>query len=38
MSVKEIIKAFEKAYQEALEIEIELHEIMARERGIYVFK
>ena len=37
MSKEEIIKAFEKAYQEALEIEIALHKLQLRERGVYVF-
>ncbi len=38
MSEKEIIKAFEKAYKEALEIEIALRKLRLKERGIYVFK
>jgi len=38
MSAKEIIKAFDKAYTDALKIEIELHRIKLRERGVYVFE
>jgi len=36
MSEKEIIKAFERAYREALKIEIALHNLQLKERGIYV--
>jgi len=35
---KQIIKAFNASFEEALKIEIELHKIIARERGVYVFE
>ncbi len=34
MDAQEIIKAFNKAYREALRIEIQLHKIKLRERGL----
>lgn len=34
MDAQEIIKAFNKAYREALRIEIQLHKIKLRERGV----
>jgi len=36
VSIKEIIQNFEKAYREALRIEIALHKLQLKERGIYV--
>jgi len=38
MNTKEIIESFEKAYTEALKIEIALHKLQLRERNVYVLE